>query len=111
MKDMWRALERTIIAAFTTRNTIPFLTFLIFAILAWKLPASDIKEIIFRLLDSHTVLLMGWGFWGVTFFGAWKIFQWQENKHEKEIERLKKTNELALKGQLELPLTNGKEKP
>jgi hypothetical protein len=77
----------------------------------WKLPASDLKDLILRIVDSRTALVLGWGFFVLTFFGAWKVFKWQEEKHARELERLRTVKELALKGQLELPLTDGKEKP
>jgi hypothetical protein len=97
-------LERTIIAAFTTRNTIPFLAFLLVAIYLIRSEPKDITELAHRLINSELIATLGWTLFCLTFFTAWKLLSWQEVRYREEIERLEKVKNLAIKGQLELPL-------
>ncbi len=101
-----KATERCIIAAFTTRNTVPFLLFLIIGVLCWRMPPEDIKDVLKLLIDSRQFAFLGWSLFGLTFTAAWGVIVASEKRHQREMDRIMRVKELALKGQLELPLSD-----
>jgi hypothetical protein len=102
--DIAKSVERVTIAAFTTRNTIPFFLAAIVGIVAWRMPAPDLRAFLGDLLQSRFLLALGWSLFVITFFGARQLIKWQEKRHAAELDRLTKLKDLALQGQMELPL-------
>jgi hypothetical protein len=107
MKHICKSIEKVIIAAFTTKNTVPFGLLMALCFLIWKLPAPTIESLILRVIDSRWFAVLGWVLLGVVLLGAWRLFCWRERLHVAELDQIIKVRDRLVEEQLKLKLNNG----
>lgn len=83
-----KSMERVLIAAFTTRNTIPFGLLVIMGICAWRLDPRDLSLLISDLIHATWFIALGWMLFIVATIVALNMYRRLEATYEREIKRL-----------------------
>lgn len=104
MRHITKSLERIIIAAFTTKNTIPFGALVAVCIVAYRLPEDGLKEIILRMVDARWFAVLGWVLLLVALVIGYKLFTWREKLHVAELQQIIKVRDRLVEEQLKLKL-------
>lgn len=107
MRHICKSAERVIVAAFTTKNTIPFGLLVALCCLIYKLPGAAIANLLFHLIDSRWFAVLGWTAFAVTLVVGWRIFCWRERLHVAELEQIIKMRDRLVDEQLKLKFESG----
>lgn len=106
--EVWRHIaksaERVIIAAFTTRNTIPFGLLVALGLLIYRLPGESTERLLTKIIDSRWFATLGWVLLLAFMFFARKLFVWREKLHAAELEQVVKVRDRLVEEQLKLKL-------
>jgi cell division protein FtsL len=105
-KAVARSLEKIIIAAFTTRNFVPFGIVAIIVCLIFRLQPDAVERLITKLIDSLWFALLGWFFLIVALAAGIAIYRWRERMHAAELSDVIKVRDRLVEEQLKLKLEN-----
>jgi hypothetical protein len=103
-KHICKSTERVVIAAFTTKNTVPFGLLVALCLLVSKLPAASLEALLFRVIDSRWFAVMGWSLFAVVLLAGWRLFCWRETLHVAEIDQIVRVRDRLVEERLKLKL-------
>lgn len=103
-KYVWKTIERVIIAAFTTKATVPLILGTLFWKLLDKLTSADLKELLKSTIESNWLVLLGWFLFAASLVAGTIAFRWREQIYDRELKRITTVKDEAIRGQLDLKL-------
>ena len=105
LKSGWQTVaEKVLCKAITTGNILPFGLVVIAGIIAWRLPAADLKEIILTVVNSAWFCVGGWALFAISLYGCKKLIAWRESTHLNEVMRMAEVKNQAVQAHFALPL-------
>jgi hypothetical protein len=108
VKVIYKSIERIVIAAFTTRNTVPFIGLVVLTIICFRLPPEGLERVATKILDSALYGLLGWVFFLLSLIVGFYLFRWRERIYQSELNRANEVRNKLVEGQLTLKLDEPK---
>ncbi len=105
----WPGVIRDIfIKAFATGHIWPLAVIILGGGLIYKLDSADLKEVLTGLVTSGWFCVLGWGLLIAVLFGCKSLLAWRESIHQREMDRVSETKNLAVQKHFELQLPSSK---